>query len=284
MLPAMLKRAGDGTSARRQSAQPGQLGDKLAKRAKRPLLSGLLPEAAATYQSHSGPKSNRLDASAPRLAGHLEGLLTAPVHPVMQLGQHSGAQSSHMDPAAKRAHDLENHLNAPAQCTQQEVCQPDPALGGISIRCGAQLTCHRPSVSFGHLLRDSRLHQDPGNVRAQHERLNSSSDSPAGAGLSQVALASESPQLPDGHHAGNLRKSDPTNSEREAASRQGALKLVWQVKLRECVDASPVVLLQRKVLGSELSTRCAPYSEAVRARLTPSKAWQAPVTPVSSSL
>jgi hypothetical protein len=202
----------------------------------------------------------------------------------MQLGQHSDAQSSHMDPAAKRAHDLENHLNAPAQCAQQAVCQPDPALGGISIRCGAQLTCHRPSVSFGYTLPASRPHHDPGNDRAQHERPDSSSDGPAEAGPSPGALSAESSQLPDGHHAGNLRKADPTNSKRKAASRQGALNLVWRVKLRECVDASPVVLLQRKVLGSELSTRCAPYSETVGARLSPSKVWQALVTPVSSLL
>lgn len=225
-----------------------------------------------------------MDGSAPQLAEHVEGLLSAAAQPVMQLGQHTDAQSSHMDPAAKRAHDLENHLNAPAQCAQQEVCQPDPALGGISIRCGAQLTCHRPSVSFGYSLPASRPHHDPGNDRAQHKRLNTSSDSPAEAGLSQVALASESPQLPDNHHEGNLRKAVPTNSEREAASRQGALNLVWRVKLRECVDASPVVLLQRKILGSELSTRCAPYSETVGVCLSPSKAWQALVTPVSSLL
>lgn len=267
----MQKRAGDDTSGRRQSAQPGQVGDKSAKRAKRPLLSGLPPEAAATHLSHSGPKSTHSDASAPQLAEHVEGLLSASAQPVMQLGQHSDAQSSHMGPAAERAHHPETHLSAPAQRAQQAVCQPDPALGGISIRCGAQLTCHRPSVSFEHALPASRLHHDPGNDRAQQERPNSSSDSPAEAGPSQGALASECPQLPDGHHAGNLRKAEPTDSEREAASRQGALELVWRVKLRECVDASPVVLLQRKVLGSELSTRCAPYSEKVKSRLSPSR-------------
>ena len=115
---------------------------------------------------------------------------------------------------------------------------PEPALGGIVIqRCG-QLSHHRASAS-----NDSGQRTMPHAVHAETARQPHRLHEPANAEPVQRQRTGE-PSL-DGPAAGCCEGKDM----------QRRLVLLWRVKMKDCVDASPVVLMQRHVVAGKVTMR-----------------------------
>lgn len=160
---------------------------------------------------------------------------------------------------------------------QQKGEPPDPSLGGIVIQSGGRVSFHkaargnteslswaRPDHSSaqhpGHDLPSCRLAEATGQAPLNARRHNED-------GLTQAKAWGETA-------SGRGSRSQGSQA---AAGSQGKLALAWRVRLKGCVDASPVILLQPKVQGRGTAPRCArlvcnseevSYSRLISARVS----------------
>ena len=139
-------------------------------------------------------------------------------------------------------------LSAPAAKQAQHWLQPpDPGLGGIVIqRCG-QLNYHRASSADRAIQQQDVPHCSPQRAAEAPE--------PGGRRFSESA---EQPlhQCPG---CASQCGSSAGHDVLDGADGQRRLKMVWRVKMRECVDASAVVLMQRHIIEGKPAMRQVPH-------------------------
>ncbi len=117
---------------------------------------------------------------------------------------------------------------------------PDPSLGGVSIqRCG-QLRYHKASTSSG-----SSQHSSPQSLFL-HAEPATRPDSVHGSGNAEQQQCQHGVEPSQGVYSAKSH---------EGTDRQGTLKLQWRVKMKKCVDASPLILMQRHVVDGQLTAR-----------------------------
>ncbi len=190
--------------------------------------------ASASMQDAEQPDGPAKGAQRPQLAG---------------LSPSSAAASS---PEARREKRLRLEVQH-ADCNSQQPPAsaakraerpppqpPDPGLGGVSIqRCG-QLRYHTTSASS-----DSRQHSSPPSLHQPAEA----------ATRPEAVQGSRSAEQQQSQHTGEPSQDVPSASSRVGADRQRKLTLQWRVKMKECVDASPLILVQRHVVDGKVTTR-----------------------------
>ena len=141
--------------------------------------------------------------------------------------QHADCSSQHLPSSAAN----------PPQCMVQP---PNPALGGVVIqRCG-QLSYHSASAST-----DSGQQATP-HFPPQHPKI---------ASRPQCVRESANAEPVQSQHAGEPSQGGPSAGHCEGAGRQRKLALLWRVKMNECVDASPLVLMQRQLIEGKVTNR-----------------------------
>ena len=153
----------------------------------------------------------------------------AQCHKGLKLETQRGDHSSLQSPASAAKH----AQRPPPQ-------PPDPSLGGVSIqRCG-QLRYHKASAGS-----DSTQHSSPQSPH-QHAEAAAQPESVRRFGNAEQRQR---------QHAGESSQGIPSTSSHADSDRQGTLTLQWRVKMKECVDASPLILMQRHMVDGQLTPR-----------------------------
>lgn len=149
-------------------------------------------------------------------------------------------------------------LDHSAQSAQHPGQPPNPALGGIAIRCCGQLSFHRPPSPSEHLSSTqdqiAGSHGHPARPKIPESAPSAAQGEAENSEVGHEKSADTPPRM---EQAGHFSRGGPKGGEPEGEGLRERLALVWRVKLKECVDASPVVLLQRMRLEGETSMRCA---------------------------
>ena len=163
------------------------------------------------------------------------------------------AKESHDEVGAKSAENPRQQSQASsAEHAQQALQPPDPSLGGVAIqRCG-QLSFHTASAPPDHAsaTQASRPCQESNETHRQ-----AAQEYPSEAVSSWSAHRLGESGQPVCQHAGESSSDGHSAGQQEAFNRPKKLALQWRVKLRDCVDAAPQILLQRRLHEGALTMR-----------------------------
>ena len=187
-------------------------------------------------QKRPSPDNNGASASMQRPL--LAGLGPSPAAaslPEVQSDKRLKLKTQHADCSSRQS------PASSAQRAQRPPPQPpDPSLGGVSIqRCG-QLRYHKASTS---------------SASGQHSSPQSSNQPTEAATRPEAVHGSVNIEQQHCQHAGEPSQGITSASSHVGVESQKTLKLQWRVKMKECVDASPLILMQRHVVDGQLTTR-----------------------------